>query len=150
MLDTVECAGHAAFGRDVMVWGSNIGCQLGNGKRSNLAVPQHLPPLPPPTSAAALLPGSTTETAALEAMGPGQPGPAGKDARAKLAEADLNGGALTHMPYNRLQLASRTKADTRTPPNKDGKQGSVRKGVQLEEVVTAGAVSTAVYWKVDA
>ena len=28
-----------------MVWGGNVDYQLGNGKRSSLAVPQHLPPV---------------------------------------------------------------------------------------------------------
>lgn len=30
------------YGNDVMVWGSGGDYQLGNGKRSNIAVPQHL------------------------------------------------------------------------------------------------------------
>ncbi|GAA5989681.1 hypothetical protein JCM11641_007278 [Rhodosporidiobolus odoratus] len=34
------------FGRDVLVWGQNEHYQLGTGKRSNLAIPQHLAPLP--------------------------------------------------------------------------------------------------------
>ena len=33
------------YGNDVCAWGANIDYQLGNGKRSNLAVPQHLPPM---------------------------------------------------------------------------------------------------------
>lgn len=33
------------YGNDVMAFGANQDYQLGNGKRSNLAVPQHLPPL---------------------------------------------------------------------------------------------------------
>jgi len=33
------------YGDDVCAWGGNADYQLGNGKRSNLAVPQHLPPI---------------------------------------------------------------------------------------------------------
>jgi hypothetical protein len=33
------------YGNDVCGWGGNAEYQLGNGKRSNLAVPQHLAPL---------------------------------------------------------------------------------------------------------
>lgn len=85
VLDTVDTEGHVAFGRDVMVFGHNAAYQLGTGKRSNLCVPQHLHPLPPPTPA----PGAPTPE-----------NPALSSERNKLVEADLNSGALTHMPVS--------------------------------------------------
>lgn len=162
VLDTVESAGHLAFGRDVMVWGANAGFQLGLSKRSNLAVPQHLKPLPALTSTVGgsiiseqdglvVNPAKTAAFAAttLPTVDP------------KLREADINSGALTHMPHNRLQLASKTKADTHLPPTilpKDQlaapatpsavQKGKVKKGLMLEESIKAGTVSTVVYWKI--
>lgn len=69
VLDTVALADdqgvkEGRYGKDVMVWGANCTSvrlitetktnkvlvadyQLGNGKRSNLSVPQHLPPMSP-------------------------------------------------------------------------------------------------------
>ncbi|PWN21427.1 RCC1/BLIP-II [Microstroma glucosiphilum] len=132
VLDTVETEGHAAFGRDVMVFGHNAAYQLGTGKRSNLAVPQHLHPLPPPTPTA------------------GAPAPDTIIVSTKLAEADINSGALTHMPHNRLQLASETKNDTKGAPSETGKTGKAKKGVKVEEMITAGTVSMAVWWKCEA
>ncbi|KAN0060888.1 hypothetical protein ACQY0O_006622 [Thecaphora frezii] len=135
VLDTVETASHAAFGRDVMVWGANSAFQLGTGKRANLAVPQHLKPLPPLTAQ----PGVESNLPTLTA-GAGSSPDEGEKA---LREADLNSGALTHMPHNRLQLASKTKANTRVPgPSKREKE------VTVEETIKAGTVSTCVFWKV--
>lgn len=81
VLDTVEPGGHQTFGRDVMVFGHNAAYQLGTGKRSNLAVPQHLQPLPPPT----------------DALGADAP-PVLRLAETQQKEADINSGVLTHMP----------------------------------------------------
>ncbi|SPO22154.1 related to FMP25 - mitochondrial inner membrane protein involved in assembly of cytochrome bc1 complex [Ustilago trichophora] len=164
VLDTVESAGHLAFGRDVMVWGANAGFQLGLSKRSNLAVPQHLKPLPALTSIAGgnviseqdglvVNPAKAAAVAAatLPTVDP------------KLREADLHSGALTHMPHNRLQLASRTKSDTHLPPAISAKdqlapvpgasavqiqQGKTKKNLTVEESIKAGTVSTVVYWKI--
>ena len=52
VLDTVRSADakglkEGLFGKDVMVWGANQDYQLGNGKRSALASPTHLPSLIP-------------------------------------------------------------------------------------------------------
>lgn len=52
VLDTVAQADakglkEGLFGKDVMVWGGNGDYQLGNGKRSSVATPQHLPSLIP-------------------------------------------------------------------------------------------------------
>ncbi|TKY87366.1 hypothetical protein EX895_004043 [Sporisorium graminicola] len=165
VLDTVETAGHLAFGRDVMVWGANAGFQLGLSKRSNLAVPQHLKPLPPLTSVAGGsvlseqdgLVVSAAKTAAVEAATMPTVDP-------KLREADINSGALTHMPHNRLQLASKTKSDTQLPPtiSAEGQlapvapgaaaaptqPGKAKKGLTVEESIKAGTLSTVVYWKI--
>jgi len=138
VLDTVDTHTHAAYGRDVNVWGGNGAMQLGTGKRNNLAVPQHFPPLPP-----------LTPSAGAEAPAPL---PSEKE-RERLREEDINSGALTHMPHNRLQLASKTIADTRTAPklDKDGnfQTGSVKRRVPVEETMVAGAAAMAVYWKTD-
>uniref|UniRef100_V5ERW9 Putative mitochondrial protein n=2 Tax=Kalmanozyma brasiliensis (strain GHG001) TaxID=1365824 RepID=V5ERW9_KALBG len=164
VLDTVESAGHLAFGRDVMVWGANAGFQLGLSKRSNLAVPQHLKPLPALTAIAggniiSEQDGLVVNPAKAAAMSVATL----PTADAKLREADINSGALTHMPHNRLQLASKTKADTRLPPSiaaKDqlaapgagsaaaAQQGKTKKGLTVEESIKAGTVSTVVYWKI--
>ncbi|GAA5878420.1 hypothetical protein JCM1840_002579 [Sporobolomyces johnsonii] len=66
----------AKYGRDVLVLGHNEFYQLGNGKRSNLATPQHLPPLP--------YLGLTQPTAAATAV--------------------LDEGDKSPMRHNRLQL----------------------------------------------
>jgi alpha-tubulin suppressor-like RCC1 family protein len=130
VLDTVEQEGHQAFGRDVMVFGHNAAYQLGTTKRSNLCIPQHLHPLPPITPSE----GAAAPALLMEAD--------------RLKEADINSGVLTHMPHSRLQLASKTKADTRTLPDSSDKQGKVKRNVEVEESITAGAVSMAVYWKI--
>lgn len=149
VLDTVETAGHMAFGRDVMVWGHNAAFQLGTSKRSNLAVPQHLKPLPPLTKtsdAIADVDGAALSTIEQALQQPTDP---------KLREADITSGALTHMPHNRLQLASKTKTDTRLPSTTVADSGAtsnekarVKKNVTIEESIKAGTVSTVVYWKV--
>jgi len=168
VLDTVESAGHTAFGRDVMLWGANAGFQLGLSKRSNLAVPQHLKPLPALTTIAGgnvlseqdgiVVSAARTAAASTAPLPTVDP---------KLREADINSGALTHMPHNRLQLASKTKADTRLPPTISAKDqltappgltapaqqlqlqpGKTKKNVTVEESIKAGTVSTVVYWKI--
>ncbi|ORX33250.1 regulator of chromosome condensation 1/beta-lactamase-inhibitor protein II [Kockovaella imperatae] len=82
VLDTVAQADKdglqkGLYGRDVMVWGGNGDYQLGNGKRSSLAVPQHLLPIIP-----RLLSGTAAVT----------------------AESGLSSGTLSPMPHSRLQL----------------------------------------------
>ncbi|CAD6565318.1 MAG: hypothetical protein CYPHOPRED_005368 [Cyphobasidiales sp. Tagirdzhanova-0007] len=79
-----------SFGNDVFVFGHNADYQLGTGKRSNLAIPQHIPPLPYPLTAA------MKEKLNAKATGGG----------AK-AEESLGSGTVSHMPHNRLQLAPR-------------------------------------------
>ncbi|KAL7422857.1 hypothetical protein Q5752_002153 [Cryptotrichosporon argae] len=79
VLDTVSHADQdgvkrGIYGKDVMVWGGNADYQLGNGKRSSLAVPQHLPPL-------------------VSRLGV-----------ASSKEASLSSGTPSPMPHSRLQL----------------------------------------------
>lgn len=102
-----------AFGNDVFVFGHNDNYQLGTGKRSNLSIPQHLPPLPYPVSA---------ETKAkIESQ---------KQSGNIVHEESVHSGTKSHMPHNRLQLASR----------KD----------KLEERIVCGYGTTAVYWHTNA
>ncbi|GAA5867529.1 hypothetical protein JCM8547_001209 [Rhodosporidiobolus lusitaniae] len=46
--NAVSLPSGVTFGRDVLLFGLNESYQLGTGKRSNLAIPQHLGPLPYP------------------------------------------------------------------------------------------------------
>ncbi|KAK4048724.1 hypothetical protein OIO90_005717 [Microbotryomycetes sp. JL221] len=86
--NAVEQAGGVKFGRDVFVWGHNMYHQLGTGKRSNLATPQHLPPLP--------YPGLVVDPAT--AM------------KAQLKqESTTSSGTTSPMPHSRLQLAPAIK-----------------------------------------
>ena len=73
---------------------SNADYQLGTGKRSNLAIPQHIPPLPYPLTAA------MKEKLNAKATGGG----------AK-AEESLGSGTVSHMPHNRLQSVERDPAE---------------------------------------
>ncbi|KAM0753720.1 RCC1/BLIP-II [Meredithblackwellia eburnea MCA 4105] len=84
VLDNAVDQGAVKFGRDVYMLGHNEFYQLGTGRRSNLATPQHLAPLP--------YPGLT-------------PPPA-------LTEDDPKGvssGTLSPMPHSRMQLAPEIK-----------------------------------------
>lgn len=76
------------FGNDVFLFGHNADYQLGTGKRSNLAIPQHIPPLP--------------YTLTEEVKGLME---AKKNSGGNKEEESLDSGSLTHMPHNRLQLA---------------------------------------------
>ncbi|KAK9894365.1 RCC1/BLIP-II [Cystobasidium minutum MCA 4210] len=78
------------FGNDVFVFGHNADYQLGTGKRSNLAIPQHIPPLP------------YTLTQEVKALMEQK-----KSSGGKKEEESLDSGTVTHMPHNRLQLAPR-------------------------------------------
>ncbi|KAM0792159.1 hypothetical protein ACM66B_004856 [Microbotryomycetes sp. NB124-2] len=86
--NAVEQAGGVKFGRDVFIWGHNMYHQLGTGKRSNLATPQHLPPLP--------YPGLVVDPAVA--------------ASAQLKQESLtSSGTTSPMPHSRLQLAPAIK-----------------------------------------
>lgn len=78
----------AAFGNDVYLLGHNDAYQLGTGKRSNLCIPQHIPPLPYPST--------TTTTTAIVGME--------DEGKKKSEESTLQSGTTSHMPHNRLQL----------------------------------------------
>ncbi|GAA94139.1 hypothetical protein E5Q_00787 [Mixia osmundae IAM 14324] len=84
-LDNAVVQHDAKFGRDVFVWGHNESYQLGTGKRSNLAVPQHLPPLPYPNPAKI----------------------------SNAPESALSSGTPSPMAHHRLQLATATKVEGR-------------------------------------
>jgi len=101
-----------SFGNDVFVFGHNDNYQLGTGKRSNLNIPQHLQPLPYPVSREA-----EAKISQMEKSGN------------IIEEEGLQSGTKSHMPHNRLQLASR----------KD----------KLEERIVCGYGTTAVYWHVE-
>jgi len=84
VLDTVSEADEAGvklglYGKDVMVWGGNSEYQLGNGRRSSLAVPQHLPPLVD----------RPLDPVVEKSRGSG---------------ADMSSGTRSPMPHSRLQL----------------------------------------------
>ncbi|KAI5481674.1 mitochondrial protein [Pseudohyphozyma bogoriensis] len=83
--NAVEQPGGIKFGRDVFVWGHNEHYQLGTGRRSNLASPQHLSPLP--------YPGLTTVVDTSVDTPPS--------------------GTLSPMPHSRLQLAPEIKVKGR-------------------------------------
>ncbi|WWD16449.1 hypothetical protein CI109_100875 [Kwoniella shandongensis] len=83
-LDTVTLADQTGvkegrYGKDVMAWGANVDYQIGNGKRSSTAIPQHLPPIGPK---------------AIEAL----------SISPELPEAALSSGTQSPMPHSRLQL----------------------------------------------
>lgn len=80
------------FGNDVFVFGHNADYQLGTGRRSNLAIPQHIPPLPYRLS----------EKVKEFIQAKKDSGDAVKE------EESLDSGAVSHMPHNRLQLAPPT------------------------------------------
>ncbi|KAK4053677.1 hypothetical protein OIV83_001333 [Microbotryomycetes sp. JL201] len=86
--NAVEQPGGVKFGRDVFIWGHNMYHQLGTGKRSNLATPQHLPPLP--------YPGLVVDPAVA--------------ANAQLKQESMtSSGTTSPMPHSRLQLAPAIK-----------------------------------------
>ncbi|GAA5993000.1 hypothetical protein JCM5350_004314 [Sporobolomyces pararoseus] len=108
------------FGRDVFTFGQNEFYQLGNGKRASLATPQHLPPLPYPSSIKTIT------------------GPNGEKVVVPVkAEESLSSGTTSPMPHKRLQLAT----DLPVP------KGLPKKSV-IEESVVTGDSSSGVYWKI--
>ncbi|KAK8861634.1 hypothetical protein IAR55_002457 [Kwoniella newhampshirensis] len=89
-LDTVTLADQKGvkdgiYGKDVMAWGANVDYQIGNGKRSSTAIPQHLPPI---------------GLKAIDAL----------SIEPAFAEAALSSGTQSPMPHSRLQLHAK-KAD---------------------------------------
>ncbi|KAG0151988.1 hypothetical protein CROQUDRAFT_103330 [Cronartium quercuum f. sp. fusiforme G11] len=78
--NAVSCDGKS-FGRDVFLWGQNADCQLGNQKRANVAIPQHISPLPK----------------------------LNKDNPAKEAGEVVSSGTISPMPHHRLQLTPSKK-----------------------------------------
>jgi hypothetical protein len=80
-----------SFGNDVFVFGHNAEYQLGTGKRSNLAIPQHIPPSP-----YRLTQEVENMLADLKTKG-----------ESKSVEEGTDSGTVSHMPHNRMQLAPR-------------------------------------------
>lgn len=154
-LDTVEKEGHYAFGRDVMVFGFNAAFNLGNGKRSNLAVPQHLPPLPRQVEITVEQQKILDRNPTLN-LEPVEIPLAVDDKKSKqLREADINSGVLTHMPHKRLQLASVTQSQSLVPKEYsndklNSESGNEKKKVEVEERILSGASSMAVWFKASA
>ena len=106
------------YGNDCMTWGAGTEYQLGNGKRSNLSVPQHLPPL--------------KGKALIDAL----------DSTPALRETTLGSGTVSPMPHSRLQLHA-GKADTY-----DLEGNLIKRNVQAEQTIYAGHNASAVYWKI--
>ncbi|WVR03764.1 hypothetical protein IAU60_000759 [Kwoniella sp. DSM 27419] len=84
VLDTVTLADakgvkEGIYGKDVMAWGNNVDYQIGNGKRSSTAIPQHLPPIGPKAIDALSITPQTNESM-------------------------LSSGTQSPMPHSRLQL----------------------------------------------
>ncbi|KAJ9101922.1 hypothetical protein QFC19_005003 [Naganishia cerealis] len=111
------------YGNDCMAWGAGGDYQLGNGKRSNLAVPQHLPPLKGPAKGL------------IDALGNDIPSP-------EIREKTLGSGTVSPMPHSRLQLHAGT-ADTY-----DLEGNLIKRNVKAEQTIYAGHNASAVYWKI--
>ncbi|CDZ97626.1 FOG: RCC1 domain [Phaffia rhodozyma] len=111
--------GGFAYGRDVMIWGYNASYQLGTGKRSNLAIPQHISPLPSNVSSSPFSLGSK--------------------------ESLISSGTASPMPHSRLQLGERVIPSGELRDLQGRKVGGGKK--MVEQVVHAGYESSAVYWK---
>lgn len=109
------------YGNDCMTWGAGTEYQLGNGKRSNLSVPQHLLPL--------------KGKALIDALGNSDSTPASR-------ETTLGSGTVSPMPHSRLQLHA-GKADTY-----DLEGNLIKRNVQAEQTIYAGHNASAVYWKI--
>ncbi|OCF31640.1 hypothetical protein I316_06645 [Kwoniella heveanensis BCC8398] len=126
-LDTVTLADakgvkEGIYGKDVMAWGANVDYQIGNGKRSSTAIPQHLPPIGPK---------------AIDALSISpQSGVAGA------AEAQLSSGTQSPMPHSRLQLHIK-KANAYDPLG-----NLISRRVKCEETLVAGWNASALYNKI--
>jgi len=151
VLDTVSEADPKAvkeglYGKDVMVWGGNctfglpnvnakltsVEYQLGNGKRSSLAVPQHLPALVSRFSD----PGTGEKREASWSSGTVSDDAVGMTLR---RATDVQSSP---MPHSRLQL-HQTKAHAY---DLDGKL--IKRNVSCEEVVVAGWNASVLYNKI--
>jgi hypothetical protein len=115
------------YGRDLLVWGTNAGASLGNGRRANLAIPQHLPPLPNPSATPAAVQPTSQKVVASSGAVVGE-----VDVK---PEESMSSGTASPMPHKRLQ----------------GKEVSRKKGGgerMVEQTVVAGEECGLVYWKV--
>jgi hypothetical protein len=111
------------YGNDCMTWGAGTDYQLGNGRRSNLSVPQHLPPL------------KGASKGLIDALGNQESAPAAR-------ETTLGSGTVSPMPHSRLQLHA-GKADAY-----DLEGNLIKRNVAAEQTIYAGHNASAVYWKI--
>ena len=111
------------YGNDCMAWGAGTDYQLGNGKRSNLSVPQHLPPL------------KGAAKGVIDALGNSDSVPAAR-------ETTMGSGTVSPMPHSRLQLHA-GKADAY-----DLQGNLIKRSVTAEQAIYAGYNASAVYWKI--
>jgi hypothetical protein len=127
------------YGRDLLVWGTNAGASLGNGRRANLAIPQHLPPLPNPSATPAAVQPTSQKVVASSGAVVGE-----VDVK---PEESMSSGTASPMPHKRLQLM-----EGRTVVRDlEGKEVSRKKGGgerMVEQTVVAGEECGLVYWKV--
>ncbi|WWC68571.1 uncharacterized protein I206_102501 [Kwoniella pini CBS 10737] len=122
-LDTVTLADEKGvkegrYGKDVMAWGANVDYQIGNGKRSSTAIPQHLPPIGGKINVIEALSGTPKE------------------------EENLSSGTQSPMPHSRLQLHVR-KANAY---DLNGKL--IKRKVKCEETMVAGHNASVLYNKI--
>nr|XP_018264786.1 uncharacterized protein I303_02965 [Kwoniella dejecticola CBS 10117]OBR86944.1 hypothetical protein I303_02965 [Kwoniella dejecticola CBS 10117] len=122
-LDTVTLADEKGvkegrYGKDVMAWGANVDYQIGNGKRSSTAIPQHLPPIGSKINVIDALSGSPKE------------------------EESLSSGTQSPMPHSRLQLHIR-KANAYDLYGK-----LIKRKVKCEETMVAGYNASVLYNKI--
>lgn len=82
VLDNAVSSDGTDFGRDVFLWGHNADYQLGNRKRANLAIPQHISPLPKFKN---------------------------HETQSKGITSEMESGTSSPMPHHRLQLTPRKK-----------------------------------------
>ncbi|WWC87958.1 uncharacterized protein L201_002859 [Kwoniella dendrophila CBS 6074] len=135
-LDTVTLADakgvrEGIYGKDVMAWGANVDYQIGNGKRSSTAIPQHLPPLNKKITAidALSISPNSSSSSLISSI-------SGKE------EESLSSGTQSPMPHSRLQLHVR-KANAY---DLNGKL--IKRKVKCEETMYAGYNASAMYNKI--
>ncbi|KAK6907421.1 hypothetical protein I203_101415 [Kwoniella mangroviensis CBS 8507] len=128
-LDTVTLADakgvqEGKYGKDVMAWGANVDYQIGNGKRSSTAIPQHLPPL-------GGKPSTAPSGGLIDALS-GEP----------KEEESLSSGTQSPMPHSRLQLHIK-KANAY-----DLNGNLIKRKVKCEETMVAGYNASVMYNKI--
>lgn len=167
-LATIATSGY----RDLMIWGSNLSYQLGDGRRSNSALPHYLAPLaslaylrnPPPNAGE-----DEDDTSPLGAGDMSILRPvlnvtdpellklaqqsALEKYRYRVNEANFLTGTFAGQPEvvlqsssQRLQLAGKTKVRSRVPSSSNDGSASDKKVAATQDVL-AGFKSSAVFWR---